>query len=119
MIWHFQDWLKEDHCSPGPNNDTDKMYLDTLTKMSQCLNATGRPIFFDLCAHGCYDIIDGVDQVMNVALDIDTVCVCVVRVMLTPVLNTAGFPRRPRLAVENTENCLIPFHLGVHAEAQR
>jgi len=59
------DWLKEDHCSPGPNNDMDKMYLDTLTKMSQCLNATGRPIFFDLCAHGCYDIIDGVDQKHN------------------------------------------------------
>ena len=59
------DWLKEDHCSLPPNNDTDRFYHDSLLKMSQCLNATGRPIWFDLCAHGCYDIIDGVDQKHN------------------------------------------------------
>ena len=61
------DWLKEDHCSLPPNNDTDRFYHDSLLKMSQCLNRTGRPIWFDLCAHGCYDIIDGVDQKHNVS----------------------------------------------------
>lgn len=49
------DFLKEDHCGLPPHNDTDRFYLDSLTKMSRCLNATGRHIFFDLCAHGCYD----------------------------------------------------------------
>ena len=42
--------------TPGPN---------PIVPIGRCLNATGRPIVFDLCAHGCYDIIDGIDQKHN------------------------------------------------------
>ena len=53
------DYLFEDFCgAPRPGRE---LYPIT----AECLNATGRPIFFDLCAHGCYDIIDGVDQKHN------------------------------------------------------
>ena len=59
------DWVKEDHCNlPTTNVTVDTFYRNALTKMSRCLNSTGRPIFFDLCAHGCYDVVHGVDQVV-------------------------------------------------------
>jgi alpha-galactosidase len=51
------DWLKEDHCAlPAlPKNETNgQFFLSALTEMSHCLNGTKRPIFFDICAHGCY-----------------------------------------------------------------
>ena len=60
------DWLKEDHCNvPHTNMSLDTFYHVSLTKMAKCLNNTGRPILFDLCAHGCYDIINGVNQKHN------------------------------------------------------
>ena len=76
------DWLKEDHCSLPPGNpwppkrdgdrnittrnvSTDTFYRSALTRMSQCLNATGRQIGFGVCAHACYDVIGGVDQKHN------------------------------------------------------
>eukprot|EP01045_Picozoa_sp_COSAG04_P023561 COSAG04_NODE_2819_length_3535_cov_6.638242_1_plen_764_part_00 len=50
------DWLKEDHCAlPRGNGDMDDMYNILLGKMRDALNATGRKIFFDVCAHACYD----------------------------------------------------------------
>eukprot|EP00040_Diaphanoeca_grandis_P007402 m.40802 g.40802 ORF g.40802 m.40802 type:complete len:446 (-) comp18619_c0_seq1:54-1391(-) len=50
------DWLKEDHCNlPHNTSDIDGFYNTALAKMRDCLNATGRPIHFDLCAHTCYD----------------------------------------------------------------
>lgn len=52
------DFLKEDHCNlPNPlpdGMDEDEFYNFALTKMRDALNATGRRIFFDLCAHSCY-----------------------------------------------------------------
>jgi len=50
------DWLKEDHCALPKlkNESSDEFYLSALTKMSRCLNSTGRGVYFDLCAHGCF-----------------------------------------------------------------
>ena len=50
------DWLKEDHCNvPGGDPGLDGFYNSALGKMRDCLNGTGRAIFFDVCAHSCYD----------------------------------------------------------------
>jgi alpha-galactosidase len=54
------DWLKEDHCAlpTSASADEDGFYNAKLAKMRDCLNATGRPIFFDVCAHSCYDSVE-------------------------------------------------------------
>merc|ERR1712176_1346280 len=44
---------KEDHCDPPPTKNLDDFYNSALAKMRDCLNATGRPIFFDLCVTSC------------------------------------------------------------------
>jgi alpha-galactosidase len=51
------DWLKEDHCNLPANHDIDAFYNHALGQMRDCLNVTGRPIHFDLCAHSCYDTV--------------------------------------------------------------
>jgi alpha-galactosidase len=52
------DFVKEDHCNlPNPlppGMDSDAFFNFALTRMRDALNATGRRIFFDLCAHSCY-----------------------------------------------------------------
>jgi|EP01046_Picozoa_sp_COSAG06_P053969 alpha-galactosidase len=54
------DWLKEDHCDlpTSSKGDIDGFYNSALGKMRDCLNATGRAIFFDVCAHSCYDSLE-------------------------------------------------------------
>ena len=50
------DWLKVDHCNvPGGTSvgttSLDEFYNTALGRMRDCLNATGRVIHFDVCAH--------------------------------------------------------------------
>jgi alpha-galactosidase len=53
------DFVKEDHCNlpdplPPGIADENAFYNYALGRMRDALNATGRRVFFDLCAHTCY-----------------------------------------------------------------